>query len=80
MSEQPDGRPERMQSVVVNEEEQYSLWPDDREPPAGWRRAGYTGTEEECLAYIEEVWTDMRPASLRRWMDERAARAAGADR
>jgi len=80
MSEQPDGRPERMQCVVVNDEEQYSLWPADREPPAGWRRAGYTGTEDECLAHIEEVWTDMRPASLRRWMDERAARPAGADR
>lgn len=55
-------------AVVVNEEEQYSIWPAERELPAGWRRDGFTGAEEECLAHIEEVWTDMRPASLRQWM------------
>jgi MbtH protein len=48
-----------------------------RDLPAGWRADGFTGTEEECLAYIDEVWTDMRPASLRRWMDSRER--AGAD-
>ena len=56
--------------VVIYQEEQYSIWPVQRELPTGWRRDGYTGTEEECLAYIDEVWTDMRPASLRRWMRE----------
>ena len=55
--------------VVVNLEEQYSIWPIDRENPAGWRDAGKTGTKAECLEYIKEVWTDMRPLSLRRKMD-----------
>jgi len=55
--------------VVVNHEGQYSLWPVDREPPAGWTDAGRTGSKEECLAFVEEVWTDMRPLSLRRAMD-----------
>jgi len=55
--------------VVVNHEEQYSIWPTDRELPAGWREAGLSGTKEECLAFIERVWTDMRPLSLRRAMD-----------
>lgn len=68
----PDAQVTRPHSVVVNDEEQYSIWPVGRELPAGWRADGFTGTEEECLAYIDEVWTDMRPASLRRWMDERA--------
>ncbi|GAA3804728.1 MbtH family NRPS accessory protein [Sphaerisporangium flaviroseum] len=51
--------------VVVNGEEQYSLWPVDGETPAGWRPDGFEGTREECLAHIEEVWTDMRPLSAR---------------
>jgi MbtH protein len=51
--------------VVVNHEEQYSLWPADMEVPAGWREAGKQGSREECLAYVEEIWTDMRPLSLR---------------
>jgi MbtH protein len=55
--------------VVLNHEEQYSIWPADRENPAGWRDAGKVGTKAECLAYIEEVWTDMRPLSLRRAME-----------
>jgi MbtH protein len=58
--------------VVVNHEEQYSIWPADREPPAGWRKAGKQGTKPECLAFINEVWTDMRPLSLRKKMDEQA--------
>ncbi|HWF82212.1 MAG TPA: MbtH family NRPS accessory protein [Streptosporangiaceae bacterium] len=58
----------RLQAVVVNDEEQYSIWPAERELPAGWRTEGFTGTEDECLAYIDETWTDMRPASLRRFM------------
>lgn len=51
--------------VVLNHEEQYSIWPLAREIPAGWLDAGRAGTKEECLAYIKEVWTDMRPLSLR---------------
>ena len=57
-------------SVVVNGEEQYSIWPADREKPAGWKDAGKSGTKEECLAFIKEVWTDMRPLSLRKKMGE----------
>ena len=64
-------------AVVVNDEEQYSIWRAGRELPAGWRAEGFTGTEDECLGYIEETWTDMRPASLRRWMREHEQ--AGAD-
>lgn len=59
--------------VVVNYEEQYSIWPVARENPPGWRDAGKTGTKQECLTYIEQVWTDMRPLSLRRRMEEAAA-------
>jgi len=55
--------------VVVNHEEQYSIWPLDRENPAGWRDAGKSGTKAECLAHVKEVWTDMRPLSLRKQMD-----------
>jgi len=56
--------------VVVNHEEQYSIWPADRENALGWNAAGKSGSKEECLAYIEEVWTDMRPRSLRERMDQ----------
>lgn len=59
----------RIYTVVVNHEEQYSIWFADREIPPGWREVGRTGTKPECLAYIEEVWTDMRPLSLRKRMD-----------
>jgi MbtH protein len=52
--------------VVVNHEEQYSIWPAYRELPRGWREAGKSGLKPECLAYIKEVWTDMRPLSLRK--------------
>ena len=58
--------------VVINHEEQYSIWPTDRENALGWQDAGKEGTKEECLAYIEEVWTDMRPLSLRKKMEEDA--------
>ena len=54
-----------MFAVVVNAEEQYSVWPSDREPPAGWRLEGMRGTPEECARHIDEVWTDMRPRSVR---------------
>ena len=56
--------------AVVNHEEQYSIWPADRELPLGWKEAGKTGPKQECLAYIKEVWTDMRPLSLRKKMEE----------
>ena len=52
-------------TVVVNDEEQYSIWPLRKAIPAGWRPAGKEGTKEECLAWVEEVWTDMRPRSVR---------------
>ena len=58
--------------VVVNHEEQHSIWPADRELPLGWREAGKKGLKEECLEYIKEVWTDMRPLSLRKKMEEDA--------
>jgi MbtH protein len=74
MTDTPDPR---LHSVVINDEEQYSIWPAERDLPAGWRREGFTGTEDECLAYIDEVWTDMRPASLRRWMAEHDQAGAG---
>jgi len=59
-------------TVVVNHEEQYSIWPAQREIPAGWRAVGKTGKKKECLEYIEQVWTDMRPLSLRKEMEARA--------
>ncbi len=59
--------------VVVNYEEQYSIWPVDREIPLGWRDAGKQGSKQECLDYIKEVWTDMRPLSLRKKMEAMAS-------
>ncbi|MCL4850862.1 MAG: MbtH family protein [Bryobacteraceae bacterium] len=56
--------------VVVNHEEQYSIWPLDRENPLGWSDAGKTGRKQECLDYIKEVWTDMRPLSVRKQMEQ----------
>ncbi len=66
MTEQQSAEPRL--KVVVNHEEQYSIWPAERENAKGWRDAGKEGTREECLAYIKEVWTDMRPLSLRKQM------------
>ena len=57
-------------NVVVNHEEQYSIWPKDREIPLGWKEVGVSGLKDECLSYIGEVWTDMRPLSLRKKMEE----------
>lgn len=62
--------------VVVNHEEQYSIWPATRENPLGWRDGGKSGDRAECLAYIKEVWTDMRPLSLRKQMEVAAAESA----
>ena len=63
----------RTYKVVVNHEEQYSIWPADRERMLwAWNDVGKSGTKEECLAHIKEVWTDMRPLSLRKRMEEEA--------
>jgi MbtH protein len=60
---------DRRYTVVVNDEEQYSIWPEGRDIPGGWREAGRAGTKAECLAYVDEVWTDMRPLSLRKQLE-----------
>jgi MbtH protein len=56
--------------VVVNHEEQYSIWPAHRANPLGWNDTGKSGTKAECLDHIKVVWTDMRPLSLRRRMEQ----------
>jgi MbtH protein len=72
----------RTYKVVINHEEQYSIWFADRENALGWKDVGKVGTKKECLDYIEEVWTDMRPLSLRKHMEQfekkKAAAGAGA--
>ena len=55
--------------VVTNHEEQYSIWPAHKDVPEGWKKEGTSGSKAECLAHIDEVWTDMRPLSLRRKME-----------
>lgn len=60
----------RIYNVVINHEEQYSIWLADRENALGWENEGKSGTKAECLAYIDEVWTDMRPLSLRKHMEK----------
>ena len=57
-------------TVVLNHEEQYSIWPAHKAMPPGWTSDGTTGTKDECLDHIERVWTDMRPLSLRRAMEQ----------
>lgn len=64
--------------VVINDEEQYSIWPDYKAIPAGWREAGKSGKKDVCLAWIDEVWTDMRPRSLRVAMAGNDANGAAA--
>lgn len=56
---------ELIYNVVINDEEQYSIWPADRDCPAGWRPVGPTGPKQECLGYIDQVWTDITPLSVR---------------
>ncbi|HZB32291.1 MAG TPA: MbtH family protein [Streptosporangiaceae bacterium] len=51
--------------VLVNHEEQYGLFPAELPVPGGWREAGFTGTEDECVAFVDQAWTDMTPLSLR---------------
>ncbi len=65
--------------VVINDEEQYSIWPADRENPLGWNDVGKSGLKQECLDYIKEVWTDMRPLSLRKKMEEMERERSGRD-
>lgn len=62
--------PDIIYKVIINDEEQYSIWPADRENPLGWNDAGKAGTKSECLEHIKEVWTDIRPLSLRKKMEE----------
>lgn len=64
--------PDTVFDVVVNHEEQYSIWPDYKELPLGWKKVGKQGKKEECLAYIKEVWTDIRPLSLRQHLAQQA--------
>jgi MbtH protein len=58
--------------VVINHEEQYSIWPDFKDLPAGWHDAGFRGIKSACLEHINTVWTDMRPLSLRKKMAQHA--------
>jgi uncharacterized protein YbdZ (MbtH family) len=66
-SEKEDGT---IYKVVMNHEEQYSIWPAYKEIPAGWKHVGKTGSKSECLAHIKEVWTDITPLSVRKHMEE----------
>ena len=65
-----DNEDTRIYRVVINHVEQYSIWPADRELPLGWEDAGFSGHKDACLAHIQEVWTDMRPLSLRKRMEQ----------
>lgn len=69
MTREQDEDP-RLYTVVANHEEQYSIWLAEKPIPAGWRPAGKSGRKADCLAFIKENWTDMRPLSLRKWMAE----------
>jgi MbtH protein len=70
MSWDTDREDTTIYKVVINHEEQYSIWPAHRENPLGWTDVGKSGLKQECLDYIKEVWTDMRPLSLRKKMEE----------
>jgi MbtH protein len=65
----------RIYKVVLNHEEQYSIWPAEKANALGWKDAGKSGAKDECLAYIKEVWTDMRPLSLRKKMEAAEGRS-----
>src|SRR5499427_7494067 len=66
----PDKEDTTIYRVVVNHEEQYSIWPEYKEIPLGWKDVGVVGPKADCLAHVKEVWTDMRPLSLRKKMEE----------
>lgn len=70
--QEPESEDTTIYKVVMNHEEQYSIWPEYKENPLGWMDVGKVGPKAECLAYIKEVWTDMRPLSLRKRMEEMA--------
>ncbi|HEV2962311.1 MAG TPA: MbtH family protein [Candidatus Angelobacter sp.] len=73
MSNNTETEDQTIYTAVMNHEEQYSIWPVHRDMPLGWTACGKPGTKAECLAYIEEVWTDMRPKSLREQMARQSA-------
>jgi MbtH protein len=73
MSEEKD---KTIYEALVNHEEQYSIWPAEEPIPAGWRKAGKRGSGVECLAFVEESWTDMRSPSLRQQISEKLRRAS----
>ena len=62
----------KIYKVVINHEEQYSIWPADRENPLGWMDTGFSGNRTDCMERIKEIWTDMRPLSLRKAMEAAA--------
>jgi MbtH protein len=66
---QHEDQEDSVYTVVINSEEQYSIWPESKPVPAGWRETGKTGDKKDCLEWIKEVWTDMRPLSVRRAME-----------
>jgi len=68
-----DSDNQTLYKVVINHEEQYSIWFADRDNPLGWTNVGKSGSKAECLEYIKEVWTDMRPLSLRKQMESSAS-------
>ena len=68
----------RIYDVVMNHEEQYSIWVKGRQIPPGWRAVGKEGLKADCLEYIDQVWTDMRPLSLRKKMEDLANKTEGA--
>lgn len=68
-----DDEDTRTYKVVINHEEQYSIWLADKPVPRGWREVGKEAPKTECLAYIDQVWTDMRPLSLRKSMAQQGS-------
>jgi MbtH protein len=70
MFDNDDTQTDKLFIVLMNDEEQYSLWPKGKTIPAGWRFVGKEGNQEECSRYVDEVWTDMRPLSLRKKMEQ----------
>lgn len=74
----PDDDDTREYAVVINHEEQYSIWPTGRDLPSGWSEVGVRGAKRECLDHIDKVWTDMRPLSLRKAMAAASGRQSGA--
>jgi len=67
--------PAKMFQVVINHEEQYSIWPEGKPIPEKWRLAGFSGSKDDCLDYVRRVWSDMRPLSVRQY--DRSRNGAG---